>query len=233
MLPEGGEITGTVVGSKTYIQDAFAEFGTKLPYPSISIEYTSEGFDVGEGQFASPQRVVFAWNIEERVSDLSGWPADVVCIMPMWKDELGSWLPPLALFAVFGADIRIIHRLQNGHSDELLSKDCAQELAAVAELISALSCVNVSTMTIDPPKELNKKRDARGKLPFLSYKVLEIKASRHHSENEPQGGTHASPRVHLRRGHIRRLESGNVWVNACVVGNKALGMVTKDYRVSP
>ncbi len=46
------------------------------------------------------------------------------------------------------------------------------------------------------------------------------------------GGTHASPRLHLRRGHPRQYAPGKYcWVQPCVVGNKAAGMVHKDYAI--
>ena len=51
------------------------------------------------------------------------------------------------------------------------------------------------------------------------------------SYRDDGGGTHASPRVHLRRGHIRKIADGRtVWVQACVVGSKH-GMVLKDYKL--
>jgi Protein of unknown function (DUF2786) len=44
------------------------------------------------------------------------------------------------------------------------------------------------------------------------------------------GGTHASPRLHWRRGHIRRLPSGEcTQVRPCLVGHKSLGQIEKDY----
>ena len=101
-------------------------------------------------------------------------------------------------------------------------------LWAVIELISALSCRNVKQRVCHEPVALNKKRIKNGNRPFYSYRILEIDEGK--PATEPgAGGSHASPRVHLRRGHIRRLPDRNVWVNACVVGNKALGMVSKDY----
>lgn len=49
----------------------------------------------------------------------------------------------------------------------------------------------------------------------------------------PTGGTHASPRLHDRRGHLRRLRGGkNVWVRPCKVGDASLGAVFHDYEVA-
>jgi hypothetical protein len=46
------------------------------------------------------------------------------------------------------------------------------------------------------------------------------------------GGSHCSPREHLRRGHIRRI-AGNrcVWVNSCVVAAGSRFGVSKDYTM--
>jgi hypothetical protein len=112
----------------------------------------------------------------------------------------------------------------------LIESDFGNEMRAVVQLIAALSCLNVRAVECHPDAAINKRRTQRGKTPFHSFHVLEIVG--HDTESISLGGTHASPRVHLRRGHIRRLPKGPVWVNACVVGNKALGMVTKEYRVS-
>jgi len=45
-------------------------------------------------------------------------------------------------------------------------------------------------------------------------------------------GTHASPALHLRRGHARQYSPGlYTWVQPCIVGNKKDGLVHKDYAV--
>ena len=50
--------------------------------------------------------------------------------------------------------------------------------------------------------------------------------------SEPQGGTHASPRWHVRRGHWRQLADGRrVFVRACEVGDPERGGVIKDYII--
>ena len=52
------------------------------------------------------------------------------------------------------------------------------------------------------------------------------------NSGEWQGGTHRSPRQHLRRGHIRNLQNGKkVWVNAAVVGAKESGVICNNYAI--
>lgn len=77
----------------------------------------------------------------------------------------------------------------------------------------------------------NRRKIAAGKTPTYDWTtvVIEPKASR---VSERLGGTHASPRLHDRRGHLRRLRSGkNVWVRPCKVGRAELGAVFHDYEV--
>jgi len=51
-------------------------------------------------------------------------------------------------------------------------------------------------------------------------------------KREHLGGTHASPRQHDRRGHMRMLPGGKqVWVKPCRVGDASRGTVFHDYEV--
>lgn len=77
----------------------------------------------------------------------------------------------------------------------------------------------------------NLRKIKQGKAPTYDWTTVTIgpKAAR----SEHQGGTHASPRLHDRRGHLRRLRSGkNVWVKSCKVGKVELGTVFHDYEVA-
>lgn len=104
--------------------------------------------------------------------------------------------------------------------------------ARAMNLFYILGCSNVETEDNPAPAALNKKRAKAGKYPVLEYKTLVLKIDAPRTSGQASGGTHASPRVHLRRGHVRRLESGRrVWVQACVVGSTH-GMVLKDYRIT-
>lgn len=107
----------------------------------------------------------------------------------------------------------------------------ADLILIMKELVNALSCRNVEQTIIQKcDAALNSRRVNKGKLPLCEERILTIKV------NAKQGtgtrtGTHESPRQHLRRGHIRRLESGSIWVNACVVGSSEKGVIKKRYNV--
>ncbi len=65
-----------------------------------------------------------------------------------------------------------------------------------------------------------------------SYRVATIDLGNILKQSEPAGGTHASPRWHIRRGHWRTLNNGQrVFVRECAVGDPARGGVVKDYRI--
>jgi hypothetical protein len=111
--------------------------------------------------------------------------------------------------------------------------DARDEAMALLQACAVLNCENVGTRDIEAPGKLNKARIAKGKQPFFSYKVLSIAADRPADTSSDGTGTHASPRLHLRRGHLRRLPGKTVWVRAAVIGSgSAAGVVSKDYRLT-
>ena len=104
--------------------------------------------------------------------------------------------------------------------------------AMALNLFYVLGCSNVGTIETAAPSALNKKRAKAGKFPIIEYKTLVVQLGASRNGRQDAGGTHASPRVHLRRGHVRRLDYGRrVWVQACVVGSTH-GIVLKDYKLS-
>lgn len=88
--------------------------------------------------------------------------------------------------------------------------------------------VDIEDITADA--KTNKMRRALGKVPLFSYKVLHIGKKKRKSAH--QGGTHASPRSHLRRGYYRTSKTGKRhWVQPCMVKGETPGFVHKDYKV--
>lgn len=115
---------------------------------------------------------------------------------------------------------------------EVAGIECADTMAGVAIFLTALQCVNVRQRLNAPDAKMQKARAKRGKRPLFSYWTLELNGRSERGEH--QGGTHASPRVHLRRGHPRQYAPGLwTWVQPCAVGNRTAGMVHKDYSAGP
>ena len=107
--------------------------------------------------------------------------------------------------------------------------DMADEVGAVLALIEALTCKNVTLEAL--PVKKNKCAQMRGALPYDEYHTLVINSKLRQLSEEGEG-THRSPREHLRRGHIRRLPAGNVWVNSTIVNAGNHGRVHKSYEVT-
>ncbi|WP_322075484.1 hypothetical protein [Burkholderia cenocepacia] len=106
------------------------------------------------------------------------------------------------------------------------------EVGMLLQTGCVLNCSNVRMPEISAVASLNKKRIAKGKEPFFSYRVLQVDDPR--GAGAGAGGQHASPRAHLRRGHIRRLADRTVWVRAALVNTGvAAGAVDKAYAVRP
>lgn len=80
---------------------------------------------------------------------------------------------------------------------------------------------------------INKKRQAKGK-PALTFDWHTVEITPPQEKAPYQGGTHASPRLHDRRGHWRYIKKSNkqVWVLPCKVGDASKGVVFKDYKVT-
>lgn len=98
--------------------------------------------------------------------------------------------------------------------------------------LAVLNCSNIVTRRHDPDPKLQKARAKRGKQPLFSYHTLEIDPQASREAGVDQGGTHASPRVHLRRGHIRKFAPGKwCWVRETIVRGITPGMVHKDYAL--
>lgn len=107
--------------------------------------------------------------------------------------------------------------------------DCQDEVFSVVQACSVINCANVTSVDIEAPSKINKKRIAKGKQPFFSYKVLQL-SDEVNQQKGNHGGSHASPRMHLRRGHLRRLKDKLIWVRPALInaGSKS-GAVEKDY----
>ncbi len=105
----------------------------------------------------------------------------------------------------------------------------AKSLAALAMMDSE----SVKRTLVKAPKFINSKRIAKGKTPLNDYTTVTIDVDRVRRDTERLGGSHASPRLHWRRGHKRHLpDEKTTWVRPCLVGDPFAGSVSHDYALT-
>jgi hypothetical protein len=103
---------------------------------------------------------------------------------------------------------------------------------ACVSLIKLQDSVSKSYKPIAQNSLINRKRKAKGK-PAILFDWHTVEIGPKEIKKEHQGGTHASPRLHDRRGHWRKHPSGkSIWVKSCKVGDASKGVVFKDYKVN-
>jgi hypothetical protein len=122
------------------------------------------------------------------------------------------------------------------HAERAAYHDIAAEVSAVLEMCEALTCSNVHEATIQHAKPgLNERRIRDGKLPLWETKVLTIDVPVSRTNPTPwQGGTHATPRLHLCQGYIRSWPNDptrNIWINDYARGDPAKGSIKKTYKL--
>lgn len=224
----------------------------RLPYPCLTLEYRTT-LPTEPGRIASSKCIILCWQGDYATEfRIEGEPPEVIYFTHVWlDDEQGEWEPsPVAWgfrpadlqpdpdngiavqgFHHFPCHIEAYDRVRATRGDEWLEEDLARCFEPLLAFCLTVNCQNVQTAAIAPPAKLNAKRIKNGKPPLDSYHVLVLPGG---DDGDPQGGGafRNGPRVHWRRGHLRRLGEGRVvWVRHALVGNRALGQVQKEYRV--
>lgn len=97
--------------------------------------------------------------------------------------------------------------------------------------VGILASDGIITVERKEPKFINKQRIKKGRHPLFGFKNVMIDLSAIKMPGvKGDGQSHASPRLHWRRGHIRRLTSGNlVTVRPCLVGKIDNGVIEHNY----
>lgn len=234
-LPDQGKLFGERDTSKNIPEQyGFVLENFRLPYPETTLEFELSNRDrlknledslvydalvVLLREVASGiELVMFFRHTKRKVWDLCNFGCTIT--------PEGGVFP---LFATHGSD-----QLYQENFKAFVA-DIEGEVTTVFEFLAALGCNNVSEqVALEEGRKttLNKQRKNNKKVPLFEYKLLTIPGQVKNVGGK--GGSHASPRTHLRRGHIRRLSSGKItWVNACVVRRDSVqeGVVIKDYAV--
>lgn len=81
--------------------------------------------------------------------------------------------------------------------------------------------------------QMRRRKLARAGVTGWDWNLVNFDPAELKQKSPPLGGTHATPRWHIRRGHWRTLADGRrVFVRECEVGDKSRGGVLKDYEVA-
>lgn len=186
-------------------------------------------------------------------------PAHAIVVMSLFHgsndngDERGSgwqFVPAVAVIDVDSKDMEFpvllfesaskqLTKILSVDQDEIrrkLALDVEDELSTAWQFLAAANCSNVKIEKLPAASKVSKKRMSKGLTPLFDYHILKIELPGAKREKpDAQAGTHAAPRTHLRRGHVRRLTnaegSWTVWINAVVVNPQGIGLVTKEYHV--
>lgn len=91
---------------------------------------------------------------------------------------------------------------------------------------------NPETTTREVPRMRRRKLERAG-VTGWNWAMVSVDPGQVKPKSPSLGGTHASPRWHIRRGHWRSLADGRrVFVRECQVGDMSRGGVVKDYEVA-
>jgi hypothetical protein len=229
----------------------------KLPFPEILIEYrcVAEGGLAEElfGKIATapaPKRIVYATQTDKGILVAAAVAykrddGDLWQVMPYYAEVLNDQgitgnevihSPPEGLnhekitgvYSRFSDMGGLSKKMFGDAWENHAYTDMFDEVSAVLSLVEALSCKNVGIEKI-PARKMNKSALKRGAMLFDEYHLLTVTSTA--ASSVDRGGSHRSPREHLRRGHIRRLESGNIWVNSTVVNAGNHGKIQKVYAL--
>lgn len=196
----------------------------RLPFPEIALEFYSKDGGVGE----KACKVVILAKEKEVLGKLNIVLNTIVSQDDLFKSFECSISIDIEnknfLFYPETARTRTLFK-------EMTPQYSNKDMLVIVGFLAAISCSNSKVMDDQlPDKKLNISRQKKGKTPFYQYKVLTIGGDKSASSGG-LGSKHNSPRMHVRRGHIRRLADKTIWVNSMVVGNRKNGIVEKEYRV--
>jgi len=195
---------------------------------TMRVDYTKSGGQVFPGIWATEYK-----NGEERTILYAGVRTATRTYTAIGNDEQIEWL-------------REFHR----RDDSTGVLNLAQDNYLAMYLILMISSLSTEITREHIPEKLNRARVKSGHEPLPNHYVVNIVPGRFIQRREGKGSTHASPRLHWRRSHLRHFEhqTGNAkwlasenyrgttgwWVTMiprCLVGVAELGEVTHEYKV--
>lgn len=214
----------------------------RMPFDHLLIEVPNWNDEAGDGTafFHASQLIGAAY--DQHGAEVSRGPDDVqvlVTWMRLIRDARDRRSKFIGLPAMFWLDmsstvVTEYDWVRTESKDWTL--DAAHALMDIIRhvLLAFVALVNSKSVLVtnrQSPAKLNKARLRRGLPPIYEHTVVDLPA-RELSSRVDLGGTHASPRLHWRRGHFRRWKEGVIPVSPCLVGSIEDGLIAHLYQCS-
>lgn len=124
----------------------------------------------------------------------------------------------------------------NKNNYELAEESTMESMSTHAIIAIYMLTIAGGDMYVSAPTPnevaVNKKRINKGKKPLIEFRLITVDGKKPSLPSIPHG-THASPRLHWRRGHWRTMKKSGkkVWIDPMLVGDEENGKIIKDYAV--
>jgi len=210
----------------------------KLPFPKLTI-ITGENIEISYIP-GEDERIARRSNIQSRSVNMfycyflseHSHGIDVDIFLAREGDKSGTLYVATAVIIHDGTQLQFIVE-DNGIAGE--KEDFYTYLrSAISAIYMMTMSKNTFYMSVPTLEEAatNRKRISKGKKPLIEFKVATIEGKKTMMSSTPHG-THASPRLHWRRGHWRTMtKSGKkTWIAPMEVGDEDNGRVIKTYAI--
>lgn len=107
-----------------------------------------------------------------------------------------------------------------------------KRLAMVSSVLAFIAGEQLNELQIETVITAPEGRDIPPPKPGFCYNVVHLTQGKKGKRKDWQGGTHASPREHKRRGYWWPGKHGPIWIKATIVNKGVLGRVDKEYHVT-
>lgn len=150
-------------------------------------------------------------------------------VVDMWKGPTGI-MPRKVPTMLYTTEGDMVMYGPTEEDDPVPEEEARLVLGIIAKWYHSMMATKTAYQPFVRPTFTNQRKIAAGKQPSYDWRTVVIDGKVIKCEHK--GGTHASPRLHDRRGHSRRLPDGRiVWVRPCKVGDASRGVVFHDYQV--
>lgn len=107
-----------------------------------------------------------------------------------------------------------------------------KRLGMVSSVLAFIAGEQLNELQIETVITAPEGRDIPPPKPGFCYNVVHLTQGKKGKRSDWQGGTHASPREHKRRGYWWPGKNGPIWIKPTIVNKGVLGRVDKEYHVT-